>query len=73
MMTAADVSAPPRLESGVGRFACGASRIGLHHRGGIDPHSLPPLWVMLVTVVVLVVLGLVAARLKVRAVEVVRG
>lgn len=46
---------------------------GRHHRGGVDPHSLPPLWVMLVTVVVLVVLGLVAARLKVRAVEVVRG
>jgi ABC-2 type transport system permease protein len=44
-----------------------------HHGGGVSAHSLPPLWVMLGTVVALVALGLVAARLKVRAVEVVRG
>jgi ABC-2 type transport system permease protein len=44
-----------------------------HHGGGINLHALPPLWVMVAAVVAMVLLGLVAARLKVRAVEVVRG
>jgi ABC-2 type transport system permease protein len=44
-----------------------------HHGRAINPHSLPPLWVMFAAVTAMVILGLVAARLKVRAVEVVRG
>jgi hypothetical protein len=43
------------------------------HGGRFGLHAPPPLWVMFVVVVTLVILGLVAARLRVRAVEVVRG
>lgn len=45
----------------------------LRHHGRFALHEPPDAWVMLLGVVVLVAIGLLAARAKVRAVEVVRG